>query len=222
MEKDLYKVLEVSKTASDAEIKKAYRKLALRWHPDKNPDNTKEAEEKFKEISEAYAILSDAEKRKTYDRYGYSAFHNNAAGSAPRGHHGGGVRFTTHFPAGGFGFDDDDFTFDKANRIFEEFFKNFGFDNDMDSDWFFGRRSRRGMNNAQGGARQRADPFSVFGGSLFSNHFSGFMDDFDSHFTQGSGLHGRGGFSSSVFTSNFGGSSSGSYSTSVTQTTKIV
>ncbi|XP_056642479.1 dnaJ homolog subfamily B member 6 isoform X1 [Diorhabda carinulata] len=64
---DYYRVLEVLKTATTAEIKKAYRKLALKWHPDKNPDNLEEATKKFKEISEAYEVLSDDTKRKIYD-----------------------------------------------------------------------------------------------------------------------------------------------------------
>lgn len=67
---DFYKILEVDKSASQDEIKKAYRKLALKWHPDKNPDNMTEADKKFKEISEAYHILSDPEKKKIYDQYG--------------------------------------------------------------------------------------------------------------------------------------------------------
>jgi len=67
--KDYYKVLGVSKTATKEEINKAYRKLALKYHPDKNPDN-KEAEEKFKELSEAYEVLKDPEKRKKYDMLG--------------------------------------------------------------------------------------------------------------------------------------------------------
>jgi len=66
---DLYSVLGVEKSASEQELKKAYRQLALKYHPDKNPDD-KEAEEKFKEISAAYEILSDAEKRKQYDTFG--------------------------------------------------------------------------------------------------------------------------------------------------------
>ncbi|KAM3131661.1 hypothetical protein pb186bvf_016192 [Paramecium bursaria] len=67
---DFYKILEVPKNASDADIKKAYRKLALKWHPDKNPDNKEQASEKFKQIGEAYAVLSNPEKRSYYDKYG--------------------------------------------------------------------------------------------------------------------------------------------------------
>ena len=62
---DYYELLGVSKTATADEIKKAYRKLAIQYHPDKNPDN-KEAEEKFKEVNQAYAVLSDAEKKQRY------------------------------------------------------------------------------------------------------------------------------------------------------------
>lgn len=70
---DYYKLLGVAKSASAGEIKKAYRKLALKYHPDRNPDN-KQAEEKFKKISEAYAVLSDPEKRQQYDTYGSADF----------------------------------------------------------------------------------------------------------------------------------------------------
>ena len=69
MAEDYYQILGIAKKASADEIKKSYRKLALKWHPDKNPNN-KAAEEKFKKISEAYAVLSDAEKRKQYDNFG--------------------------------------------------------------------------------------------------------------------------------------------------------
>jgi molecular chaperone DnaJ len=73
--RDYYEVLGVDKHADEASIKKAYRKLAMQYHPDKNPDN-KEAEEKFKEASEAYEVLSDKEKRQLYDQYGHAGIEN--------------------------------------------------------------------------------------------------------------------------------------------------
>ncbi|HHW66694.1 MAG: molecular chaperone DnaJ [Epulopiscium sp.] len=79
-ERDYYEILGVDKSASDADIKKAYRKLAKKYHPDMNPNN-KEAEQKFKEISEAYEILSDPQKRAKYDQFGHAAFGNGAGGS---------------------------------------------------------------------------------------------------------------------------------------------
>ncbi|RWR72948.1 dnaJ subfamily B member 4 [Cinnamomum micranthum f. kanehirae] len=67
---DYYGILEVSRNATDEDVKKSYRKLAMKWHPDKNPNNKQEAEAKFKEISEAYEVLSDPQKRALYDQYG--------------------------------------------------------------------------------------------------------------------------------------------------------
>ena len=81
-DKDFYQVLGVNRDASDSEIKKAYRKLAVQFHPDKNPGN-KEAEEKFKEISASFDILKDPEKRSKYDQFGHDAFRG--------GHSSGGV-----------------------------------------------------------------------------------------------------------------------------------
>lgn len=70
MGKDYYQILNIEKNSSDEEIKKAYRKLAVKWHPDKNPDNKDQAEKQFKLVSEAYAVLSDPKKKSVYDSYG--------------------------------------------------------------------------------------------------------------------------------------------------------
>ena len=78
--RDYYEVLGVDKNADDAAIKKAYRVLAKKYHPDMNPGD-KEAEKKFKEASEAYAVLSDPEKRKQYDQFGHAAFDGGAGGA---------------------------------------------------------------------------------------------------------------------------------------------
>ncbi|MDD2332540.1 MAG: molecular chaperone DnaJ [Candidatus Cloacimonetes bacterium] len=118
--RDYYEVLGVEKNADDATIKKAYRKLAMQFHPDKNPDN-KEAEEKFKEASEAYEVLSDSSKRQVYDQYGHAGI-------------------DSQFGGGGFSW--DNFThFNDLNDIFGDGFSSI-FENLFGGGFGGGRSSR--------------------------------------------------------------------------------
>src|SRR5262249_5969297 len=79
-QRDYYEVLGVTQTASVEEIKASYRKAALKWHPDRNPENKAEAEGKFRECTEAYTVLSDVEKRQVYDTYGHAGLSGAAGG----------------------------------------------------------------------------------------------------------------------------------------------
>ena len=110
MKEDFYKILGVSKEASATEIKKAYRKKAIEFHPDKNPGDAK-AEEKFKQAAEAYEMLSDADKKAKYDRFGHQAFEGGGGGFGGGGFGGGGMnmddifsQFGDIFGGGGGGF----------------------------------------------------------------------------------------------------------------------
>lgn len=219
---EYYQILGVERDSDEATIKKAYRKLALKWHPDKNPDSKEEAERKFKNISEAYDVLSDAEKRRIYDRYGKEGL----TGPAPGGGQGGGHHgFSFNFGGGRGG----GFHFRSADEIFREFFEHDPFGDDILADFFgggFGRSNRAHRNGNGNVSRQRMDPFSMMGG------FGGFggMQGFggggggggghsafsDSFFSNAGGA--SGGFSSSTSFSSGGGGSFKSSSTS----TKVV
>ena len=108
--RDYYEVLGVERNAAGEEIKRAYRKLAVKFHPDKNPDDP-HAEEKFKELGEAYDVLMDPDKRAAYDRYGHAAFAQGSAGFGGGGFHDPFEIFREVFGGGGFG-----------GGIFESFF----------------------------------------------------------------------------------------------------
>lgn len=135
--RDYYEVLGVEKNADDATLKKAYRALAKKYHPDMNPGD-KEAEKKFKEASEAYAVLSDPEKRRQYDQFGHAAFEGGAGG-------GGGF--------GGFDFNSADFS-DIFGDIFGDLFGG-------------GRRGGRTSNGPMKGANIRTSVRITFEEAVF-------------------------------------------------------
>ena len=137
--RDYYEVLGVSRDADDATLKKAYRKLAKKYHPDMNPGDA-EAEKKFKEASEAYAVLSDAEKRRQYDQFGHAAFENGAGGA-------GGF--------GGFDFNGADFS-DIFGDIFGDLFGGGG-----------ARRGGRASNGPMKGANVRKSVRITFEEAVF-------------------------------------------------------
>ena len=96
IKRDYYEVLSVSRTAAQEEIKSAYRKAALKWHPDRNPEQKETAETKFREATEAYSVLSDGQKRAAYDRYGHAGVSGVAADAGINSSiWAGGTRFET-------------------------------------------------------------------------------------------------------------------------------
>lgn len=158
---DYYKVLQVDKSASEDDLKKAYRKLAMKWHPDKNPNNKKEAEAKFKQISEAYEVLSDPQKRAVYDQYGEEGLKGQVP---PPGAGGAGPGGATFYSTGGDGPSVFRFNPRDADDIFAEFF---GF-----SSPFGGR----GAGGSRGGGMPGGARFSSGAPGGMSGMFGG--DDF--------------------------------------------
>ncbi|XP_069814995.1 dnaJ homolog subfamily B member 6 [Dendropsophus ebraccatus] len=196
---DYYQVLGVHRNSSPEDIKKAYRRLALKWHPDKNPDNKDEAERKFKEVAEAYEVLSDAKKRDIYDKFGKEGL---------TGGGGGGSHYDNPFEFG--------FQFRSPDDVFREFFGgrdpfSFDFFDDPFDDFFGNRRGQRGSRRPGGSF------FSAFGG--FPSFGPGFSS-FDSGFTSSFGSLGHGGFTS-FSSSSFGGSGMGNFK-SVSTSTKMI
>lgn len=121
--RDYYEVLGVKKGATDAEIKSAYRKMALKWHPDRNQDKKEEAEGQFKEINEAYQVLSDPQKKQTYDQFGHAAF--DPASGMGGNPFGGGFRqgpFSYTYRTYGGAPGQENIDFGDPFEIFEQFF----------------------------------------------------------------------------------------------------
>ncbi|KAJ1396172.1 HSP40/DnaJ peptide-binding [Sesbania bispinosa] len=142
---DYYKILQVDRGAKDDDLKKAYRKLAMKWHPDKNPNNKKDAEAKFKQISEAYDVLSDPQKRAVYDQYGEEGLKGQVPPPGAGGFSGGSDGGPTMFR----------FNPRSADDIFSEFF---GFSSP------FG-----GMGDMGGRAGASGFPRGMFGDDIFTS-----------------------------------------------------
>lgn len=121
MSESYYSLLGVASNASINDIKKAYRKLALKWHPDKNPENQKLANRMFKEITEAYEVLSDDKKRKAYNQYGKNGEKYGASANRSRNHHRKHTRFDNF--SQDFGTGSSRFSFVDPNDAFTELFE---------------------------------------------------------------------------------------------------
>ena len=185
---DYYEILSVSRDANVEQIKKAYRKSALRWHPDKNLDQRELAERNFKRLAEAYEVLSDPQKRQIYDRYGKDGLTNGGPDPTARAGFGfpgmanlfDGV-FNMAGPRAGAGM--YGFNFRDPNDVFREFFGN----NDPFAEFFADLSANQGAGGqsaGHGGHHQGGggishmggglfDPFAMFGGNMFGGAGSG-------------------------------------------------
>ncbi|KAL1335881.1 hypothetical protein HN51_030326 [Arachis hypogaea] len=155
---DYYRTLEVERTATDEDLKKAYRKLAMKWHPDKNPTNNKDAETKFKQISEAYEVLSDPHKRAICDQYGEDVLKGKR--QPPGGGGGGGGASFFH---GGDGPTMFRFNPRNAESIFAEVF---GCSSPYGG---MGMGRGRGMRGGYGGSWVSRSFGGIFGSDMFSS-----------------------------------------------------
>ncbi|XP_046434235.1 dnaJ homolog subfamily B member 6 isoform X3 [Neodiprion virginianus] len=181
---DYYRILDVSRSATGADIKKAYRKLALKWHPDKNPENLDEANKKFKEISEAYEVLIDEKKRRVYDQFGKEGLHMPPG--SKRRHED---EFDRQF--GG------PFVFRDPEDVFREFFGGTPFEDLFAG--FHGGGTRRGLNrHSHPSNNSLSAPFFGPLGLSLGPHLQDVLGARDGSFT-----------SFSTFNSSFGGPSSG-------------
>lgn len=188
---DYYRTLEVARSSSTADIKKAYRKLALKWHPDKNPDNPDEANKRFKEISEAYEVLSDEKKRRVYDQYGKEGLINNG-GSRSRRHDDDFDNIPFGFP----------FTFRDPEDVFREFFGGSPF-----ADLFGGITGRPHHHHHHRRGNRHSHPQHTIASQFFNPFGFGLaMNGADDIF----GGNSNNGFSSfSTFNSSFNGANGG-------------
>lgn len=160
MKKDLYEILGVERTADDKKLKSAYRKLAKKYHPDMNPGD-KDAEQKFKDVGEAYAILSDPEKRKLYDQFGYAAF--DGSGGAYGGAGGAGGQGGYQYYGGGDGYQSFHFSGQDAEDLFRSMFGD-----------IFGGSRGSGSSGFSGGRFSGSSGFGGFGFGGFDDAGQGF------------------------------------------------
>ncbi|XP_055978131.1 dnaJ homolog subfamily B member 3-like [Sorex fumeus] len=215
---DYYEVLGVPRQASTEAIKKAYRRLALRWHPDKNPDDKEEAERRFKQVAQAYEVLSDARQRDVYDRYGEAGAEGGGRGRAGGG--GGGGPFQDPFG--------HVFTFRDPAEVFREFFgarDAFAFDffGDPFENLLGGRRSGGSSRRPRGGSRGPASLFSTLGGDFptFAGRFPGAADGGFTGFSAAFGGP-AGGLATFSMSTAGGGGGGTSHFKSVSTSTEIV